>query len=216
MSIVLDKLRRIGSGFKWGLGNRYEEPMKVTCRGDVFFELRDARTGDLQLKRHQRNVVTLDAGILVARLLKDPKEPANGINMLAVGTGALGPLLSPNAPSQEQRRLNDEIFRKSFAETTFRDSNGAASAIPTRVVDYTTVFGESEAVGPLNEMGLVSTLSNNNTIKNPNPNFAGQGGQAYDPTIDVTEYDSLVNYLTFSVISKPATSILTLTWRLTF
>ena len=83
-------------------------------------------------------------------------------------------------------------------------------------MDFTTVFGESEAVGPLNEMGLTSTLSNNNMITNPNPNFAGQGGQAYDPTIDVTQYDMLANYLTFSVISKPATSILTITWRLTF
>lgn len=216
MIIALDKLRKIGTGFKWGIGSRYEDDAKVTCRGDVFFKMYDARTGAPQLDRHQRNVVTLDAGILVARLLKDPQEPTNGLNMLAVGTGALGPVLSPNAPSQEQRRLNEEIFRKSFAETTFRDANGAASAIPTRVVDFTTVFGESEAVGPLNEMGLMSTISNNNTIQNLNPNFAGQGGQAYDPTVDVTNYDILGNYLTFSVISKPATSILSITWRLTF
>lgn len=216
MSIVLDKMRRIGSGFKLGMGTRYYEPMRMVCRGDVFFDMRDARTGKPLLKRHQRNVVTLDAGILVARLLKNPKEPSNGINMLAVGTGALGPLLTPNAPSQEQRRLNDEIFRKPFAETTFRDANGAASAIPTRVVDFTTVFGESEAVGPLNEMGLTSTISNNNTVTNPNPNFAGQGGQAYDPAVDVTQFDTLANYLTFAVVSKPATSILTITWRLTF
>lgn len=217
MGIVREeKMKKLTTGYKMGLGVQYHERATLTCQGHVFFRMWDAKTGDVQLEKDKKNVVTLDAGILVARLMKDPQEPAHGINMLAVGTGALGSLLSPNAPSQEQRRLNNEIFRKSFSETTFRDANGAASAIPTRVVDYTTVLGEGEAVGPLNEMGLMSTISDNNTIKNPNPNFAGQGGQPYDPTIDVTQYDNLVNYLTFSVVSKPSTSILSITWRLSY
>ena len=83
-------------------------------------------------------------------------------------------------------------------------------------MDFTTIYGESEAVGPLNEMGLLSTISDNTAIINNDPNFAGEGGQPYDPTIDTSQYDMLVNYLTFAVISKPATSILTITWRLTF
>jgi len=216
MSIVLDKIRRLREGFKLGLGSRYQESVRIPVKGEVFFKMWDGASGRVEMEHAQKNVVTLDAGLLIARLVRDPREPANGINMLALGTGALGPLLSPNPASQEQRRLNNEIFRKPFAEVTFRDPNGAASAIPTRVLDFTTVFGESEAVGPLNEMGLLSTVSNNNTIKNPNPNFAGQGGQPYDPTIDVTQYDILVNALTFSVISKPSTSLLSITWRLSF
>jgi len=214
--VIRENMQKARTGFKVGMGHRYGEPSLLTVQGHVFFEMRDARTGELQLERDQKNVVTLDAGLLVARLMKDPTEPAHGINMLGVGTGALGAILNPDAPSNEQRRLNNEITRKTFSETTFRDSNGAAVAIPTNVVDFTTIYGESEAVGPLNEMGLLSTISNNPTIINNNPNFAGQGGQPYDPTIDVTNYDELVNYLTFSVISKPATSILTITWRLTF
>lgn len=217
MAVVNDKFQQPRSGYKLGLQLPvYEERLGITCKGRVFFDMRDARSGEQQLYREQDNVVTLDAGLLVAALMKDPQEPAHGINMLSVGTGALGALLNPDAPPNTQRRLNEEIFRKSFSETTFRDSNGAAVSIRTNVVDFTTIYGESEAVGPLNEMGLLSTISDNNAIKNPNPNFAGQGGQPYDPTIDTSLYDMLVNYLTFSVITKPATSILTITWRLTF
>ena len=217
MPVIREKIKPARTGFKLGMGHRYEEFGQFRpSKGEVFFEMRDGATGELQLERRVDNVVTLDAGLLVARLMKDPQEPAHGINMLGVGTGALGSLLNPDAPTNEQRRLNNEIARKPFAETTFRDSNGTAVAIPTNVVDFTTIFGESEAVGPLNEMGLLSTISDNTSVINNNPNFAGQGGQPYDPTIDVTNYDILVNFLTFGVVSKPATSILTITWRLTF
>ena len=217
-SIHRENVPRLSSGFKLGMGQHMAEAAMIlgTAKGRVFIELRDAKTGDLQEQRDVDNVVTLDASLLVARLVKDPDEPAHGINMLAVGTGALGALLNPDAPTNQQRRLNNEIARKSFSETTFRDANGAAVSIPTNVVDFTTIYGQSEAVGPLNEMGLLSTISDNTGTINNNPNFAGQGGQPYDPTIDVTNYDLLCNYLTFSVISKPATSILTITWRLTF
>lgn len=215
-TIIRENLKKARSGYKVGMGHRYGEPSLLTVQGHVFFEMRDARTNELQLQRDKKNVVTLDAGLLVAALMKDPNEPANGINMLSVGTGALGAVLNPDAPSNQQRRLNNEIARKPFSETTFRNAEGVAVAIRTNVVDFTTIYGESEAVGPLNEMGLLSTISDNTTIQNLNPNFAGQGGQAYDPTIDTSNYDMLVNYLTFSVISKPATSILTITWRLSF
>jgi len=216
MPIIRETLKKLSSGFKLGMGFQYQEKLGVRCKGRVMFHMVDAETGEVQLDRAQDNVVTLDASLLVAALMKDPNEPAHGINMLAVGSGALGPLLNPDAPPREQRRLNEEITRKTFSDTTFRDANGAASAIRTNVVDFTTIYGQSEAVGPLNEMGLVSTISNNEAIINNNPNFAGEGGQPYDPAIDTSQYDMLVNYLTFAVISKPATSILTITWRLTF
>ena len=217
MSVVKDKFQPLRNGFKWGLQLApFEERVGVRCKGRVIFDMRDARTGEQQLYREQDNVVTLDASLLVSALMKDPQEPAHGINMLAVGTGALGAILNPDAPPNSQRRLNEEVFRKTFAETTFRDGNGAAVSIRTNVVDFTTIFGESEAVGPLNEMGLLSTISDNNAVINNNPNFSGQGGQPYDPTIDTSLYDMSINYLTFSVITKPATSILTITWRLSF
>jgi len=216
MPIIRETLKKLSSGFKLGMGFQHQERLGVRCKGRVMFHMVDARTGEVQLDRAQDNVVTLDASLLVAALMKDPNEPAHGINMLAVGTGALGAILNPDAPPREQRRLNEEITRKTFSDTTFRDANGAASAIRTNVVDFTTIYGQSEAVGPLNEMGLVSSISDNEAIINNNPNFAGEGGQPYDPAIDTSQYDMLVNYLTFAVISKPATSVLTITWRLTF
>lgn len=203
------------SAYRSGMVSGYQEThMAQIAKGEVFFQLE--REGQILDEGYIPNVVTLDASLLAARLFKDNKEPRFGMYMLAIGTGALGSVLNPNAPSAEQRRLNNEIFRKTFSETTHRDENGAASAIPTRVVDFSVVFGQGEAVGPLNEMGLISPISGNNLITNPNPNFAGQGGQPYDPSIDVTKYDILCNYLTFPVKSKGINDILSITWRLTF
>jgi len=165
---------------------------------------------------NQPQVITLDAGLLLARLCRNNLEPKHGFNMLAVGTGALGAVLNPDKMTREQRRLNNEIARKPFVDVTFRDEQGAAVAIPTRFVDFTTIFGENEAVGPLNEMGILSTISDNVLVKNPNPNFAGQGGETYDPTIDVTLYDTLCNALSFGVLVKPANASLAITWRISF
>jgi|GEM_PF-1352439 len=211
-----DSIRRAKTAMKFALHNQHEENLGLRVKGLVTFDMRDARTGEVLCYWQKDNIVLLDAGILTARLYKDNAEPPHGINMLAVGTGALGAILNPDAPPVEQRRLNNEIERKAFDSTTFRDSSGAAVSIPTNVVNFTTIFNQSEAVGPLNEMGLMSTISDNPTVTNPNPNFAGQGGQPYDPTIDVTLYDMQVNYLTFEVISKPATAVLAVTWRLSF
>lgn len=213
MARARDQVPPLHSAHKLGFVSAYQDTM-LEVRGAVRTILQDM-DGHVLLDQWTPNVVTLDAGLLLARLLRNNQEPPHGINMLAVGTGALGAVLNPDKGTREQRRLNNEIARKPFAEVTFRDENGAAVAIPTRVLDFTTIFGESEAVGPLNEMGLVSTISNNPMTLNLNPNFAGQGGQAYDPTIDVTLYDIFVNYLTFAVVSKPNNSILTITWRLT-
>jgi len=132
--------------------------------------------------------------------------------MLTVGTGARGSLLNPDAPDARQRALEAEIGRKVFASVVYRDSDGGASAIPTNVVDFTTTFGEAEAVGPLNEMGLVSPLSDNPNVKTPVEAVFPE----YDGTVDVSAHDILINYLTFPVMSKPSTAILTITWRLTF
>ena len=172
----------------------------------------DNQTGENLLSHQQPNIITLDAGILAAIVLTDPLARTNGINMLAVGSGATGALLSPDAPDPKQRKLNAEISRKAFSSTVFRDGSGNAVSYPANVVDYTTVFGEAEAVGPLNEMGLLSTISNNPNVTNPNPNSF----PTRNTTVDLSDYDILVNYITFSVITKPSTATLAITWRLTY
>lgn len=183
-------------------------------RGDVFFTMRDGQTGAVQLERELRNLVVLDASILIARLMKDSSEPPHGILALAVGTGDTGwNLQSPPAPTNTQRSLYSELARKTFANTQFIDGAGVPSAVPTHVVDFTTTFAESEAVGPLVEMMLLGgNISTNMGIRNPvlPPNGS------YDPTVDLTLHDGAVNYLTFQVINKPATSTLSIVWRLSF
>jgi hypothetical protein len=100
-----------------------------------------------------------------------------------------------------------------FASTQFIDGDGVPVGYPTNIVDFSTVYSESEAVGPLVEMGLIGgNISTNLAIKNPVTPPNG----AYDATVDLTTVETLVNYLTFPVISKPATSTFQITWRLTF
>lgn len=183
------------------------------ARGDFIFDLHWPDGTPIHYFE-KKNIITLDAGLHSARLFRDPTEPANGINMLAVGTGAVGPLLSPNAPDPRQRRLNAEIARKTFESTTYRDSSGVAVSRPTNIVDYSTVFGPSEANGPLNEMGVISTVSDNPLTLNQNPNTS-PSSEAYDTTLDITPFDVQINYLTFSVITKPAGSVLRIVWRIT-
>lgn len=200
-----------GSGVQVGLAVSHRDS-GVQVRGELFIRMTDAATGEVLHDEHRKNIITLDAGILVAILCRNPAGRTNGINMLAVGTGATGALLSPNAPDNRQRKLNAEIARKGFASTVFRDGSGAAVAYPTNIVDFTTTFGEAEAVGPINEMGLLSTISSNPAIVNPNPNTF----PTRDTTVDVSNLDILVNYISCSVLSKPSTAVLTITWRITF
>ncbi len=196
------------------LVSRVEEPKGYYIRGDVTVELRDGTSGDLVERREHRNLVVKDASILLARLLKDNSEAPFGAFCLAVGTGDAGwSVLSPPAPTNTQRSLYSEIARKTFANTQFINSGGIPVGYPTNVVDFTTTFTESEAVGPLCEMGLVGgNVSSNLAIKNPVTPANG----TYDATVDLTTKETLINYLTFPVISKPPTSTMTIVWRLTF
>lgn len=191
-----------------------EENLGYYIRGDVFMTLRDGKTGEIQEQRELRNLVVLDASVLVCRLMKDPSEPPHGIYALAVGTGDVGwSLQAPPAPTVTQRSLYSELARKTFANTQFIDGDGVPTAIPTKVCDFTTFFAEAEATGPLVEMALLGgNISTNMAVKNPvlPPNGP------YNVSTDLTLYDTEVNYLTFPVINKPPTSSLTIVWRLSF
>lgn len=210
---IRDAFRNAKSAFTATLGGRYEERIPGP-KGDVFMELRNARTGALEGKWEKRNIVTLDASILIAALVKDSQEPPEGAFVLAVGSGDIGwNLQSPPAATNTQRALYAEITRKRFASTQFVDGGGVPVAYRTHVVDFATTFTESEAVGPLVEMGIIGgNISSNLSIKNPVTPPNG----TYDATVDLSTKETLLNFLTFPVINKPATSSLTVTWRLTF
>lgn len=209
---LLENLRHATSAFLGAFSGRHVDQVR-SYKGEVFMVLTDAATGEVQDSR-KYNLVVKDASILIARLMKDSQEPSHGAFVLAVGTGDSGwDPMSPPAPTDTQRSLYGELTRKTFAETAFIDSGGIPVAYPTNVVDFTTTFSESEAVGPLVEMGLLGgDISSNMSVRNPvlPPNGP------YDATVDLTLYETQINYLTFPVINKPATSTLTITWRLTF
>lgn len=179
--------------------------------GEIFFRMWD-EADELVEEGHVKNVVTLDGGVLAALLMRDKSSRTYGVNMLAVGTGATGPLLAPTAADNRQRKLNAEIERKAFSSTLFRDANGVAVNYPTNIVDFTTIFGASEAVGPINELGLLSTISANPSVRNPNPNSF----PTRDTTVDLAQYDVLLNYATIPVMSKQSGWTLSWTWRFTF
>jgi hypothetical protein len=214
--ILGSQMKKARTAMKVGLGITHEALMLGATRGDLIFDMRDTQSGETLVYWEKKNVITRDAGILAARLFRNSLDPSaaqnNGLVMLGVGTGATGNLLSPDAPQATQRKLNTEIARKAFSSAQYRNTSGVAVAFPTNIVDFTTVYGEAEAVGPLNEMGLMSTASVNPATLNPINN----GPTGYDATIDVTGKDLMVNYLTFSVVTKPATATLAITWRLTF
>lgn len=182
-------------------------------RGDVFFKLQNTHDGSVE-RWELRNLVVLDASILIARLMKDNAEPPKGVFALGVGTGDVGwDPMSPPAPTNTQRALYSEITRKTFSNTQFVDSGGTPVAYPTNIVDFTTIFTESEAVGPLVEMGLIGgNIDSNLAVTNP----VSPPNGPYDDTVDLTQFETLVNYLTFPVVNKPATSTLEIVWRLTF
>lgn len=217
--MLKETLRKVSDGQpQFGMHLRHHDVAKSMFKGEVFWVLRDSISGKTLESGHLDNIVTLDADILVARLLKCPavaniSEPKFGILALAVGTGDVGwDPMNPPAGTNTQRSLYNEIGRKQVAVSNFIDSAGAISGIPTNVVDYTFTFAESEAVGPLTEMGLIGgDLSTNMAVRNPilPPNGI------YDPTVDVTGKDMLVTYISFRAINKPANSQLSYTYRLT-
>jgi len=214
MHMKLDEVfSRVGSRFFGALKSRYEEKAPG-IRGDVSLILRDGASGVEQDRREIKNIIVKDASILVARLMKDNAEPTKGCFVLAVGTGDIGwNPLAPPAPTNTQRSLYSELTRKTFSTTQFIDAAGVPTAIPTNVVDFSTIYTESEAVGPLVEMGLLGgNISTNLSIRNPvlPPNGP------YNPLVDLTTKETMVNYLTFPIISKPATSTLEIVWRLSF
>ncbi len=202
----------------FNFGSKKDETFRG-IKGEVFWELRDP-DGNLLEKGHHKNIVTLDASILLARLCKTPtstahqSEPSFGIFALAVGTGDVGwNTNNPPAATNTQRSLYNEIARKKIATSTFVTSNGSVSSSPTNIVDFTTTFSESEAVGGICEMGLIGG-DNSTNMNTRNPALPANG--TYDPTLNLTNLDTLVNYVSFPVINKPATSTLSWTWRLSF
>ena len=193
--IFKEILHRTKETFFGGFILRHHE---IICplKGEYWITLKDSQTNKILETRHDHNIIVNSASILIARLLKDNNEPDGGITYLAVGTGGVGwNLQNPPQPTNTQSALNNEIARKAFTtqDITFIDpTTGNPTIVPTNVLDFTATFNETEAVGPLVEMGLF-------------------GGDA----TDVADSGSEINYRTFPVLNKTNSMTLTIIFRIT-
>ena len=188
-----------------GLGIKYEDSRNRNgMKGEFFITLnhQDGR----EEKHHFKNVIVDSASLLIARLLADgqtsidPSGPSHGIRVLAVGTG--DPNWNPSNPPEataNQTKLNAELARKRFSNVTFikTDGSGLPASQVTNIVDYQTVFSESEAVGPIVELGLFG---------------GGFGNENVDTTANS---GTLINFRTIAVINKPSTATLSIIFRIT-
>lgn len=191
--IFLENFKRAFESTFGGFRLKYQEKVKG-LHGEYWMILRE--NGRIVAKRHDTNIIVNSASILIARLLKDSKEPDGGITYLAVGSGGVGwNLQNPPQPTNTQTTLNNELARKAFSteDIVFIDpDSGNPTIIPTNVLDFTATFAETEAVGPIVEMGLF-------------------GGDATDLPDTGTE----INYRTFPVLNKSNSMTLTIIFRIT-
>jgi len=137
-----------------------------------------------------QNIVGLQYLAVGVGILKDPTKPYDKVtNPVDTSWNILDP---PEAQLTDVK-LVGEIARKPFSSWAFVDENDQVSEVPTNILKLVTTFTETEAVGPLTEMGIY-------------------GGNATD------EKDSgyLWNRKTFPIWSKSNDSRLTISWRISF
>jgi hypothetical protein len=196
---------------KMGFGVAFKDDLGIKVFGQVRAEI-TYPNGESNLVLAKDNVYTLDGGIL-ASMLFSGEAGVSGLTMLAVGSGATGSSSSPDVADSRQRKLNSEIQRKPFSSVVYRAADGTEASVPTNVVDFTTVFSETEASSAgLTEMGLLANTDSDPSVTDP----VNEAFPTRTLSLDLTTKDILVNYLTFPVIHKPAGAVLAITWRLTF
>lgn len=178
-------------GVRLGMCFKHDETIEG-LKGHV--SIKAYEKGELVYDWASPNVIVNTASILVARLLKDSREPTGGITYLAVGTGDDNwDLQDPPAPTTNQVQLASELFRIPVTSSTFiNPEDGSESTTATNVVDYAFNFQESDAVGPLVEMGI----------------FGGDATNGRDT-------GTMVNYRTFPVLNKTNSMAFTIIIRIT-
>lgn len=172
----------------------------IKVKGEIFLTKEHA-DGTVEKEVIGKNIVTLLASTLLAQLVaKEVKGDVLGLQFLAIGSGdeAWDPR-TPPAAANTQTALENEIYRKSFYSVDFINPDPAPgdpeiSPTPTNILDFTARFEAGEATGFWMEMGL----------------FGGDADEG------IPDSGTLVTYKTFAMVTKPADSIYTITYRLTF
>lgn len=206
MSYIKELLKKTSDfGQKIGFGILNKEEMPKNRLSGEFFVTLNHRDGSEE-KHHFKNIIVDSASLLIARLLAsgqtslDPLGPAHGIWVLAVGTGEPGwDTSNPPAATTSQVTLQAELARKQFANVNFvkTDGSGLPASTITNILDFQTVFSESEAVGPIMELGMFG------------------GGTGTEDLVNTPNSGTMINYRTIAVINKPNTATMSIIFRIT-
>ena len=159
------------SGFTAAFNVKHESKLKHIAKGEIFLKITDngvlkdtVLIGEKSVPINPEtkkallgtNIVVLDASTLLARLMKDPTEPAAGVSYFALGKGNAGwDKFNPPAPEDTQTTLQTEVDRVQPSSASFiNQDTGLVSMVPTNIVDWNFDFNESQAVDFLCEAGL--------------------------------------------------------------
>lgn len=152
------------------------------------------RLGNIIQEMHVKNLIVAMASNFMAKRMRPGASWGAGITHLEVGTGVgTGTTQAPQVEDVNQKTLRQALARKAIDSWTYLDSAGNATATETNVIQLTTTFNETDAIGAIVEMGLF-------------------GGDAAD-TLG-TGY--MFNYKVFPVWNKQSGMKLTVIWKLTF
>lgn len=196
---TVKKIYEVSKSLAFKLSLKPKDTVRKT-KGEIFVSRRvrnplTGQFGSWSEKELLFNVVTDGASVLLARLMKDPSEPAGGVQYFALGTGNIAwDAFNPPPPDPTITSLETEVGRVAPTSSTFIDPDTFLPTLtPTNIVDFDFLFGESDAVGPLKECAL----------------FGG------DATLTANSGTPITNR-TFPVISKTSFMELAFTYRLTF
>lgn len=188
-------------------------------KGGMWLPDKQKMSDDTKIIKYQedKNLVVSSASILMASRMAPGSLPGTnnigdgdyvkadfGIKYLALGDG-VGPggtFMAPIQPTLDMTRLGNETARKEFESWYFLTYDNATNKYmrvsdpesPTNILELTSVFYETEAIGSITEMGL----------------FGGT-----DATT-ASNSGMMFNIKRFPVWNKPSDTVLTIIWRITF
>ena len=179
--------------------------------GEVEWRLSDVHGNALKAGR-KSNVVTVDASILVAMLVKNTGNPgtssadkaaSKGVAYLAYGNGNW--TTTPTA-SASTTRLISELGRQSPMNggLSYLANDGTVSTIPTNRIKVQFRIIPNTPV-EIREMGLFGGNAKSSI-----------NGDAYPSDGDLSDSGILMNYITMDLITVAAGSTLDWSWSLTF
>lgn len=135
----------------------------------------DSRFGVLDLSKveivgdwRDPNTIVNQSAVLQVQRMAPGNQGTAGIGYLALGNGpGTGTLSAPEGESLAYKTLRSEFARKAITSWTYVDSNGSPVATPpdgVGIIQLTTTFSATEAIGNICEMGLfggIATLTAN-------------------------------------------------------